>query len=140
MYIYDLSEYCSPPSERAGTPENVPAGTHLFVVVNYDANFPAESVTSLPYLFVIFSSIHHFVDYKHYRPTRGTRVSYNSVPGFFFVQRSLRFFSYFPFVFFPVFLHFPPVDSTHGVVSSPLCARVCNGFLVVSLTDTHRRT
>jgi len=38
---------------------------------------PVESVTSLSYLFVIFSSIHHFVDYKHCRPTRGTRVSYN---------------------------------------------------------------
>ena len=50
---------------------------HLFVVVNYDADFPVESATSLSYLFVIFSSIHHFVDYKHYRPTRGTRVSYN---------------------------------------------------------------
>ena len=47
------------------------------VLVNYDADFPVESVTSLSYFCVIFSSIHHFVDYKHYRPTRGTRVSYN---------------------------------------------------------------
>jgi len=77
VYLDELSEYCLPPSECAGTPENVPAGTHLFVVVNYDADFPVESVTSLSYLIVIFSSIHHFVDYKHYRPTRGTRVSYN---------------------------------------------------------------
>ena len=109
-------------------------------MVNYDADFPVESVTSLSYLFVIFSSIHHFVDYKHDSPTRGTRVSYNQVPGFFFVQRSLRFFSYVPFVLCTVFLYFPPVDSTHSVVSSPLRAWVCNGSLIVSLTDTHRRT
>mmetsp|Transcript_39015 Transcript_39015/g.62868 ORF Transcript_39015/g.62868 Transcript_39015/m.62868 type:complete len:91 (-) Transcript_39015:65-337(-) len=29
VYLNELSEYCLPPSERAGTPENVPTGFEL---------------------------------------------------------------------------------------------------------------